>query len=109
MADAYEEHGSGGPTAGPGVDPTAAPAATGLFLLAVGGWLLNTARPWHKPGHPVILGLGWAVAVGLLLCGTVLLARCVRAVHGAEESASYAGPGNAETGRTGKKPTRPAP
>ncbi|WP_327284823.1 MULTISPECIES: hypothetical protein [unclassified Streptomyces] len=101
---AYEEHGSGGGT----VDPTATPAATGLFLLAVGGWLLNTARPWHKPGHPVILGLGWAVALTLLLWGLVLLARCVRTVHGAAEPAPYEGSGDDGADRTGETPARPA-
>ncbi|MGI5444913.1 hypothetical protein ACQEVM_04070 [Streptomyces sp. CA-243310] len=64
-------------------DPTALPAAAGLALLAVGGWLLTTARPWAKPGHPVTLGLGWTASVALLVCGVVLLTRCVRAVHGA--------------------------
>ncbi|MFF3861840.1 hypothetical protein [Streptomyces sp. NPDC002209] len=83
MTDAYEEHGSGGE----GADPTAVPAAAGLFLLAIGGWLLNTTRPWHKPGHPVILGLGWAVACALLVWGTVLVARCVRTVHGPRQPA----------------------
>ncbi|MEU9803457.1 hypothetical protein [Streptomyces sp. NPDC051000] len=64
-------------------DPTALPAAAGLALLAVGGWLLTTARPWAKPGHPVTLGLGWAASAALLVCGLALLARCVRTVHGA--------------------------
>ncbi|MFD7836222.1 hypothetical protein [Streptomyces sp. NPDC059761] len=98
MTDAYEEHDG---TA----DPTPVPAATGLFLLAVGGWLLNTTRPWHKPGHPVILGLGWAVAFALLLWGAVLVARCVRTVHGGEPGA----PEDDEAGRTGANPARPAP
>ncbi|MEU7602241.1 hypothetical protein [Streptomyces sp. NPDC041003] len=70
----YESHGAG--------DPTAVPAALGLGLLAVGGWLLTTARPWQKPGHPLTLGLGWAASGVLLVCGLVLLARCVRTVHG---------------------------
>ncbi|TDU76670.1 hypothetical protein [Streptomyces sp. KS 21] len=107
MTDAYEEHGSGGEGAGPAADPTPVPAAAGLFLLAVGGWLLNTTRPWHKPGHPVILGLGWAVAFALLLWGTVLLARCVRTVHGPRRR-TY-GDGAGEAGRTGGNPARPAP
>ncbi|KOU16305.1 hypothetical protein ADK52_33895 [Streptomyces sp. WM6372] len=104
MTDAYEEH--------DGADPTPVPAATGLFLLAVGGWLLNTTRPWHKPGHPVILGLGWALAFGLLLWGAVLVARCVRTVHGPRRSAygdGSGGSGNGEAGRTGGNPARPAP
>ncbi|MFD6969375.1 hypothetical protein [Streptomyces sp. NPDC059979] len=63
-------------------DPTAVPAALGLGLLAVGGWLLTTVRPWQKPGNPLVLGLGWTASGALLLCGLVLLARCVRTVHG---------------------------
>ncbi|MEV6677700.1 hypothetical protein AB0N09_12650 [Streptomyces erythrochromogenes] len=70
----YEPHGAG--------DPTAVRAALGLGLLAVGGWLLNTARPWQKPGHPLILATGWAVSGALLVCGLVLVVRCVRTVHG---------------------------
>ncbi|MEW1639376.1 hypothetical protein AB0469_35640 [Streptomyces sp. NPDC093801] len=66
-------------------DATALPAALGLCLLSVGGWLLTTARPWRKPGTPLTLGLGWTVSCALLLAGLVLLARCVRAVHGAPE------------------------
>ncbi|WP_327736843.1 hypothetical protein OG749_26825 [Streptomyces nojiriensis] len=73
----YASHGAG--------DPTAVPAALGLGLLAVGGWLLTTARPWHKPGHPLTLGLGWTASGALLVCGLVLLARCVRTVHGRPE------------------------
>ncbi|MFK0232082.1 hypothetical protein [Streptomyces vinaceus] len=98
MTDAYEQQDGA-------ADPTAAPAATGLFLLAVGGWLLNTTRPWHKPGHPVILGLGWAVAFALLLWGAVLVARCVRTVHGGTSGPAE----NDEAGRTGENPARPAP
>ncbi|MEV7445971.1 hypothetical protein ACFCYI_18285 [Streptomyces sp. NPDC056257] len=74
----YESHGTGDPTG----DPTAVAAALGLGLLAVGGWLLTTARPWQKPGHPLTLGLGWTASAALLVCGLVLLARCVRTVHG---------------------------
>ncbi|MFF4449255.1 hypothetical protein [Streptomyces sp. NPDC001502] len=70
----YASHGAG--------DPGAVPAALGLGLLAVGGWLLTTARPWQKPGHPLVLGLGWTASGALLVCGLVLLARCVRTVHG---------------------------
>ncbi|MGW3326025.1 hypothetical protein [Streptomyces virginiae] len=73
----YESHGAG--------DPTAVPAALGLGLLAVGGWLLTTARPWHKPGHPLTLSLGWTASGALLVCGLFLLARCVRTVHGRPE------------------------
>ncbi|MYT19772.1 hypothetical protein GTW69_05620 [Streptomyces sp. SID7760] len=98
MTDAYEEKDGA-------ADTTSVPAATGLFLLAVGGWLLNTTRPWHKPGHPVILGLGWAVAFALLLWGTVLVARCVRTVHGGEPDPAE----NGGAGRTGRNPARPAP
>ncbi|MGP3687818.1 hypothetical protein ACTVZO_24530 [Streptomyces sp. IBSNAI002] len=65
---------------GPG-DPTAARAALGLGLLAVGGWLLTTARPWDKPGHPLTLALGWTASGAMLVCGLLLLARCVRTVH----------------------------
>ncbi|MFD5420699.1 hypothetical protein ACFWJT_22075 [Streptomyces sp. NPDC127069] len=68
-------------------EDTALPAALGLCMLAVGGWLLTTARPWHKPGTPLTLGLGWAVSGALLLAGLSLLTRCVRTVHGAPEAA----------------------
>ncbi|WP_412077131.1 hypothetical protein ACLF6K_19790 [Streptomyces xanthophaeus] len=73
----YEDHGAGDRAA----DPTAAPAALGLGLLAAGGWLLTTARPWRGPGHPLTLALGWTASGALLLCGLLLVARCVRAVH----------------------------
>ncbi|MFJ4862479.1 MULTISPECIES: hypothetical protein [unclassified Streptomyces] len=95
----YESHGAG--------DPTGGPAALGLGLLAVGGWLLTTARPWHKPGHPLTLGLGWTASAALLLCGLVLLARCVRTVHGRpDDTPAPAGPqagagAPAETGTDG--------
>lgn len=98
-------------------DPTALPAATGLALLAVGGWLLTTARPWQKPGHPVVLGLGWTASSALLLCGLVLLSRCVRAVHDAQSpyETPYETPydgandcGSSEAGRRGETPPRPA-
>ncbi|MEV0416021.1 hypothetical protein AB0I68_36020 [Streptomyces sp. NPDC050448] len=101
---AYEEHGTGGTG-----DPTAVPAAVGLFLLAVGGWLLNIARPWRKPGPPITLGLGWAVALALLLWGLVLLTRCVRTVHGVRQAPYGGGPsGNEEADRGGEDPARPA-
>ena len=70
----YEAHGAG--------DPGAAPAATGLALLAAGGWLLTTTRPWNKPGHPFTLGLEWTASAALLLTGLLLLAHGIRAVHG---------------------------
>ncbi len=109
-----------------GGDPTALPAASGLGLLAVGGWLLGTARPWQKPGNALSLGLGWSASAVLLLCGLVLLTRCVRAVHRAGDAAGppydgphdgpYSGPYDGpsgprygETGRTGETPPRPAP
>lgn len=76
----YEDHGTG--------DPTAVPAALGLALLAVAGWLLTTTRPWQKPGHPLMLGLGWTASGTLLVCGLVLLARCVRTVHGRPDAHS---------------------
>lgn len=85
----YEDHGTGDPIG----DPTAVPGAAGLALLAVGGWLLTTARPWHKPGHTLTLALGWTVSGALLLSGLVLLTRCVRTVHGAPEP--HDGPTNA--------------
>ncbi|RKT06247.1 hypothetical protein BX286_4285 [Streptomyces sp. 3211.6] len=68
-------------------EATALPAALGLGLLAVGGWLLTTARPWHKPGSPLTLGLGWTVSGALLVAGLSLLTHCVRTVHGAPEAA----------------------
>ncbi|AQT73853.1 MULTISPECIES: hypothetical protein [Streptomyces] len=71
--------------AGEAGDPTAARAALGLGLLAVGGWLLNIARPWQKPGHALVLAAGWTVSGALLVCGLVLLARCVRTVHGSPD------------------------
>ncbi|MEU3723715.1 hypothetical protein [Streptomyces sp. NPDC031705] len=74
-------------------DRAAVPAALGLGLLSVGGWLLTTTRPWHKPGNPLTLGLGWTVSGALLLSGLVLLARCVRTVHGGP-GAAVRGPGS---------------
>lgn len=103
ITEPYEDQdGSGG-------DPTALPAAAGLGLLAMGGWLLTAARPWQKPNHPVTLGLGWTASAALLICGLLLLAKCVRAVHRSGE-APYepheipcAGP-HEEAGRTGDNP-----
>ncbi|MET9463421.1 hypothetical protein ABZY44_01120 [Streptomyces sp. NPDC006544] len=62
-------------------DPTSLPAAAGLGLLSLGGWLLTTSRPWQKPGSPLTLTLDWTASATLLLCGLLLLARCVRTVH----------------------------
>ncbi|MFD3679850.1 hypothetical protein [Streptomyces sp. NPDC058613] len=101
-----------------GGDPTAVPAALGLGFLAVGGWLLATARPWQKPGSALSLGLGWSASAVFLLCGLVLLTRCVRAVHRAGDAAGGPqesphggpyGPRYGETGRTGETPPRPTP
>ncbi|MFD9356777.1 hypothetical protein [Streptomyces sp. NPDC060031] len=90
ITEPYEDQG------GSGADPTALPAAAGLGLLAMGGWLLTTARPWHKPNHPVTLGLGWTASAALLICGLVLLSRCIRSVHRSGEApyASHESPGS---------------
>ncbi|WP_411101438.1 hypothetical protein [Streptomyces sp. cmx-4-9] len=80
----YEDPGAGGPAD----DRTAVPAALGLGLLALGGWLLTTARPWQRPEHPLALALGWTASGALLLCGLVLVARCVRAVHAPADPAA---------------------
>ncbi|MFD6878021.1 MULTISPECIES: hypothetical protein [unclassified Streptomyces] len=70
----------------PGTDDAGARAAAmGLALLAVGGWLLTTARPWQKPGHPFALGLEWTASTALLVSGLLLLTRGIRAVHCAPE------------------------
>lgn len=74
----------------PGGGPTAAPAAAGLGLLSLGGWLLTTTRPWRKPGSPLTLTLDWTTSGTLMLCGLVLLTRCIRRVHGPEEPAREA-------------------
>ncbi|MFZ3499616.1 hypothetical protein ACODT5_41505 [Streptomyces sp. 5.8] len=74
----------------PGAGPTAAPAAAGLALLSLGGWLLTTTRPWQKPGSPLTLTLDWTASGTLMLCGLVLLARCIRRVHGPAEPAREA-------------------
>ncbi|MGW6689539.1 hypothetical protein [Streptomyces sp. NPDC054961] len=89
-----------GPDRGPGhgaqtADPTSLPAAGGLGLLSLGGWLLTTSRPWQKPGSPLTLTLDWTASATLLLCGLLLMARCVRTVHrpsAAPHAAPYAGP-----------------
>ncbi|MFD6180844.1 hypothetical protein [Streptomyces goshikiensis] len=91
----YEDQGTG--------DPTAVPAAAGLALLAIGGWLLTTARPWNGPGHPVTLGVGWAASAALLLGGLVLLTRSVRAVHGTPHEDAPPPPPNPD----GNTPPRP--
>ncbi|WP_329380931.1 hypothetical protein OG625_16125 [Streptomyces sp. NBC_01351] len=80
----YEDHAPG--------DPTALPAALGLGLLAVGGWLLTTTRPWQKPGHALTLALTWTASGALLICGLALLARCVRSVHGGGATDSATAP-----------------
>lgn len=60
----------------------AVPAAAGLGLLSLGGWLLTTTRPWQKPGSPLTLTLDWTASGTLMVCGLVLLTRCIRLVHG---------------------------
>ncbi|WP_162688567.1 MULTISPECIES: hypothetical protein [unclassified Streptomyces] len=75
-----------GHAAAPAADPTAVRAAGGLGLLALGGWLLTTARPWQKPNSPITLGLDWTASGALLICGLVLLTRCIRTVHAAPEA-----------------------
>lgn len=65
----------------PGAGPTAAPAAAGLGLLSLGGWLLTTTRPWQKPGSPLTLTLDWTASGALMLCGLILLTRCIRRIH----------------------------
>lgn len=70
---------------GPDPDPgarSATPAAAGLGLLSLGGWLLTTTRPWQKPGSPLTLTLDWTASGALMICGLVLLTRCVRLIHG---------------------------
>ncbi|OEJ33203.1 hypothetical protein [Streptomyces subrutilus] len=86
----YEEHGPG--------DPTAARAALGLALLAVGGWLLTTARPWLKPGPPPALALGWTASGAMLVCGLLLPARCVRTVHAEADRSGETPPGPPDRG-----------
>ncbi|MGR4882879.1 hypothetical protein ACIPUC_26215 [Streptomyces sp. LARHCF249] len=86
----YENHGAG--------DPAAAPAALGLGLLALGGWLLTTARPWQKPGHALTLVLGWTASGAMLLCGLVLLVRCVHTVHAAADRNGETPPGPPDSG-----------
>ncbi|MET9853423.1 hypothetical protein ABZY57_10800 [Streptomyces sp. NPDC006450] len=68
-----------------GGDP-AAPAAAGLGLLSLGSLLLTTTRPWQKPGSPLALTLEWAASGSLMLCGLVLLTRCIGRVHRAAEA-----------------------
>ncbi|WP_330331950.1 hypothetical protein OHS33_21010 [Streptomyces sp. NBC_00536] len=69
------------PTA-PAIDATAIAAAVGLGLLALGGWLLTTTRPWTRPDGPAVLALYWGSSLAVLLSGFVLLRRGVHAVHG---------------------------
>ncbi|MFD0266639.1 hypothetical protein ACFVGY_08585 [Streptomyces sp. NPDC127106] len=120
LPEPYEDH-DGCADGRPGGDgpagATALPAAAGLFLLAAGGLLLNTARPWDKPGHPALLALVWAAALAMLAYGAALTARCVSAVHGAgappaeppkPPQAPSGAPSHDEAGRTGGTPARPA-
>lgn len=86
----YENHGAG--------DPTAVRAALGLGLIAVGGWLLTTARPWHKPAPALTLALAWTASSAMLLCGLVLLARCARTVHAEADRDGDTPPGPPESG-----------
>ncbi|MFD5145623.1 hypothetical protein [Streptomyces sp. NPDC058401] len=72
----------------PGAGAGAVPAAAGLGLLSLGGWLLTTTRPWQKPGSPLTLTLDWTASGTLMLCGLVLLTRCIRQVHGPDAPAS---------------------
>ncbi|MFJ7271291.1 hypothetical protein ACIQV3_32390 [Streptomyces sp. NPDC099050] len=79
----------------PGSGPGSTPAAAGLGMLSLGGWLLTTTRPWQKPGSPLALTLEWTASGTLMLCGLLLLARCVRQIHGApgpEREAPREGP-----------------
>ncbi|MFB6517938.1 hypothetical protein [Streptomyces sp. NPDC056401] len=69
----------------PGAGAGAVPAAAGLGLLSLGGWLLTTTRPWQKPGSPLTLTLDWTASGTLMVCGLVLLTRCIRLVHGTPE------------------------
>ncbi|MFJ9645045.1 hypothetical protein ACWEPM_12240 [Streptomyces sp. NPDC004244] len=123
LSEPYEDHGGSadGRPGGPGddglTDATALPSTAGLFLLAVGGLLLTTTRPWDKPGHPALLALVWAAALAMLAHGAALTARCVRAVHAADapppepptppQTPSTA-PYEDGAGRSGENPARPA-
>ncbi|WP_371617364.1 hypothetical protein [Streptomyces sp. NBC_00454] len=97
-----------GPGSGahPTADPTAVPAAAGFSLLSLGGWLLNTARPWQKPNSSMTLALDWTASGTLLICGLVLLARCIRTVHRSDEASYQRGldTPHDQTGRTGDNP-----
>ncbi|WP_330298001.1 hypothetical protein [Streptomyces sp. NBC_00503] len=97
-----------GPGSGahPTADPTAVPAAAGLCLLSLGGWLLNTARPWQKPNSSITLALDWTASGTLLICGLMLLARCIRTVHRSDEASYQRGLDTPQdqTGRTGDNP-----
>lgn len=100
IIEPYEHHGPDG-------DPTALPAAGGLALLALGGWLLTTTRPWAKPAHPVTLAVDWTASGVFLLWALILLTRCVRTVHAAPcDDLPALGEGG--TGRPGDHPARPA-
>ncbi|CAM5540761.1 hypothetical protein SAVIM338S_04293 [Streptomyces avidinii] len=91
----------------PDADRTALPAAAGLGLLSLGGWLLTTSRPWQKPGSTLTLTLDWTASGTLLICGLMLLTRCVRTVHrppAAPYESPYAAPREAP-----HEPPREAP
>ncbi|MFI5986598.1 hypothetical protein ACIBEA_37785 [Streptomyces sp. NPDC051555] len=68
-------------------DATALAAAAGLGLLALGGWLLTTTRPWTRPDGPAVLALYWGSSLAVLLCGLLLIRRGVHAVHGPDAAA----------------------
>lgn len=69
-------------------EPGTAPAAAGLGLLALGGWLLTTTRPWQKPGSPLTLTMAWTASGTLILCALLLLARCIHGTHRAAAEAT---------------------
>ncbi|MFJ3925569.1 hypothetical protein [Streptomyces sp. NPDC090022] len=56
-------------------------AALGLGLFALGGWLINTTRPWNRPFDLTLLLTGWGLSLAALAAGVVLTLACVRAVH----------------------------
>ncbi|MER5733021.1 hypothetical protein ABT084_32595 [Streptomyces sp. NPDC002138] len=77
-------HGAQNHDRAPAPDATAVAAAVGLGLLALGGWLLTTTRPWTRPDGPAVLALYWGSSLGVLLCGLLLVRRGVHAVHGSD-------------------------
>ncbi|MET9700813.1 hypothetical protein ABZY31_28415 [Streptomyces sp. NPDC006529] len=90
-------------------DPTAVAAAVGLGLLALGGWLLTTTRPWTRPDGPAVLALYWGSALVVLLCGLVLLRRGVHSVHGVGVHAPDAGPWGNVPAQNTHSPSFPLP